>query len=123
MIARRAERGFTMIEVLVSLMLTAIAIMGILALYMVQTRASGFTRHSTEAAVLAQDKVEKLRTDAFIAATGSETNLNERGGAGGIFSRAWTQTLGTDYADLTVTVSWTEDGDARQFLLRARRNK
>jgi prepilin-type N-terminal cleavage/methylation domain-containing protein len=121
--SKRSQSGFTMIEVMVSLLLTAIAIMGILALYIAETRASGFSRHTTEAAVLAGDKVEKLRTDSFVAATGSETNLNERAVAGGIFNRTWTETLGTDYADITVTVSWTEDGVARQFLLRARRNK
>ena len=112
-----------MIEVMVSLLLTAIAIMGLLALYYAETRASTFSRHTTEAAVLAQDKVEKLRTDAFVAATGNETNLDERGGSGGIFNRTWTVTLGTDYADMLVTVSWNEDGLSRQFALRARRNK
>ena len=55
-----------MIEVMVAILLTAIATSGIIGLYIVETRASGFSRHSTEATVLAQDQIEILRTAKFI---------------------------------------------------------
>jgi Tfp pilus assembly protein PilV len=59
---RRSEAGFTMIEVMIAMLLTAIAMIGIIALFMTQRKASGFSRHTTEATVLAQDKLEQLRT-------------------------------------------------------------
>jgi prepilin-type N-terminal cleavage/methylation domain-containing protein len=117
----RSQRGFTMIEVMVSLLLTAVAVMGILGVYLAQTRASSFSRHTSEAVILAQDKLEQLRTQPAIATTGSEANINERGVAGGMFTRRWSVTM-ADYADIVVTITWNEDGVPRQFVLRGRRN-
>ena len=119
--ARARERGFTLIEVMVALLLTAVAVMGLLGVYAALTRASSSTRHGSEAAVLAQDKLEQLRAQIAATASGSEANINERGVATGMFTRTWAETLGSSYADIVVTVTWSEDGVARQFVLRGRR--
>ena len=115
-----------MIEVMIALVLTALAIMGIIALYITETKASGFSRHTTEAAVLAQDKIEKLRTQGAAANQGptSEVNINERGGtvSAGIYTRTYQEVVGLNYADLTVTVTWSDDGLAHAITMRARRN-
>src|SRR5215467_8744598 len=113
--AARSERGFTMIEIMVALLLTAVAVMGILAVYLAETRASSYTRHSSEAAILAQDKLEQLRTQVAATTSGVETNINERGVATGIYTRRWTVTLSSGYADIVITMSWSEDGVAKLF--------
>jgi hypothetical protein len=113
-----------MIEVMIALVLTALAIMGIIALYITETKASGFSRHTTEAAVLAQDKIEKLRTGGpavNIAAT-TEAGINERGVVAGIYTRIYQETLGALYADIAVTVNWSDDGIPHSITMRARRN-
>jgi hypothetical protein len=111
-----------MIEVMISILLTAIAVIGIVALYTTETRSSGFSRHNTEAAVLAEDKMEFLRTQIGLATgSGSETGLNESAGAAGMFSRTWIITTGTSWVDYSVTVGWNEDGVARSVTLRSRR--
>jgi Tfp pilus assembly protein PilV len=131
-VKRAGETGFTMIEVMIALVLTALAIMGIIALYITETKASGFSRHTTEAAVLAQDKIEKLRTQGTAVAipltneppVGS--TLNERGTTvpPGIYQRQYTEVLTTaDYADITVTVNWSDDGLAHTITMKARRNR
>lgn len=123
---RRSEDGFTMIEVMIALTLTAIAVMGIVALFITETKASGFSRHMTEAAVLAQDTVERLRTQGSAAAISptTQSNLNERGGSGGIYTRTFSETLtAPDWADIVVTVSWSEDGIPRSVSVRARRTR
>lgn len=117
-----SERGFTLVEVMVALLLTAVAVMGLIGVYTAQSRASSNTRHTSEAAVLAQDKLEQLRTQIAAAGSGSEASINERGIATGVFTRRWTVTLGTGYADVVVTITWSEDGVARQFVLRGRRS-
>ena len=77
------QKGFTLLEVMIAMVLTALAIMGIIALYVTETKASGFSRHTTEAAVLAQDKIEFLRTQGPAATVNTtELNLNEREQAG-----------------------------------------
>lgn len=101
-----------MIEVMVALLLTAIAASGIIGLFMVQTRSSGYSRHATEATILAQDEMERLRAMNVVSGSGSTSNLNELGQTGGIFTRSWaiTASAGT-HLDVTVTVSWNEDGN------------
>lgn len=117
----RSERGFTMVEVLVAVLLTAIAMTGMLGLYAAGTRAAGGSRHVSEATVLAQDEIERMRTSAVIG-SGSESNVDHAGKAGGIFTRTWSATAAIDYTDLVVTVSWSDDGVARHVTLRSRRN-
>jgi len=125
--AYAAQGGFTMIEVMIALLLTAIAMIGIIALYMTETRASGFTRHTAEATALAEDKVERLRTIASgtltpgVTAGDPESNINERGVAGGIYTRSWTETPTANYDVIAVTVSWSDDNVAHSVTVNARR--
>jgi Tfp pilus assembly protein PilV len=100
-----------MIEVMVALLLTAIAASGIIGLFMVQTRSSGYSRHATEATILAQDEMERLRAMNVSSGSASVPNLNEFGKTGGIFTRAYVISATASYVDVTVTVSWDEDGN------------
>ena len=103
------DKGFTLIEVMIAILLTVIAIIGILAMYMSGSRSASYTRHTTEAATLANDKLEELRTTTTPAA-GTQTTIDGLGRAGGIFERHWTvTTVGTSYQDITVYVGWDED--------------
>src|SRR3569832_1197360 len=77
MAAQPVKKGFTLRDVMIAMVLTALAIMGIIALYVTETKASGFSRHTTEAAVLAQDKIEFLRTQASGPVNTTETNQNK----------------------------------------------
>jgi Tfp pilus assembly protein PilV len=100
-----------MVEVLMAILLTAIAVIGIVGLFVSQTRASGRSRHQNEAAALAADKMEKLRT-VSAPVSGTETGLNVQGQTGGIYERAWTVTTASGVTSLTVRVGWDEDGIA-----------
>jgi prepilin-type N-terminal cleavage/methylation domain-containing protein len=118
------QQGFTLLEVMIAMVLTALAIMGIIALYVTETKASGFSRHTTEAAVLAQDKIEFLRTQGpAVAVNTTELNLNEREQAGsGIYKRITTETvIAGQYADIVVEIDWNDDGIAHVVTMRARR--
>jgi Tfp pilus assembly protein PilV len=119
----RTERGFTMVEVMIAIVLTAIAVIGIMALFMTETRASSYSRHSTEATALAADKLEKLRTmSSPTAGTQSQTGLDPQGVAGGIFNRTWTVTVpNASYTDVAVSVSWDENGVTKTISMNARR--
>lgn len=116
---RAKQAGFTMIEVMVAVMLTAIAVIGVIGLYRVQTRSSGYSRFSTEASVLAADKLETLRT-MQTPSGGTETGLDARGKTSppGPYARTWvvTQPLPTQWK-LEVTVSWDDDGTMRAITL------
>ena len=120
---KRPQGGFTLIEVMIALVLTALSVMGIISLYITETKASGFSRHNAEAAILAQDKVEQLRTMAKAAiASTTQSNIDERGLAGGIFSRTFSETIGGSFADISVTVTWVESAVTHTVTVKARRN-
>src|SRR3954469_23334093 len=87
----RRQRGFTMIEVMVSILVTAIAIIGIVSLYMAESRASAYSRHTSEASVLAEDGMEKLRS-LSVPVNSNLSAVDELGGGTGIFDRASTVT-------------------------------
>jgi Tfp pilus assembly protein PilV len=106
---QRREGGFTMIEVMIAVLLTVIAVIGIIALFMTETRAAAYSRRATEATNLATDKLEKLRT-LTTPTSGSELTVDAQGvTTGGMFERKWTVSVGTNFTDLTVQVGWNDD--------------
>ncbi|HSD88550.1 MAG TPA: prepilin-type N-terminal cleavage/methylation domain-containing protein [Kofleriaceae bacterium] len=125
MTQRRRDAGFTMIEVMIAVLLTALAVIGVIALFRVETRASGYSRHETEAAVLAQDRLEELRTQAAGLVSTTETTLNDLGTTvpPGMYTRVSLVAASADPSvyDITVTVSWDESGDAKSVVVRGRR--
>ena len=65
---RGQQGGFTIIEVLIALLVLVVGFAGILSLQLTAMRATSFSRHATEASVLAEDKMEQLRTiSGFVA--------------------------------------------------------
>lgn len=122
---RPPQGGFTLMEVLISLVLGAIAMIGVIALYRASTNASSFSRRSTEAAVLAQDKMERLRTELPTAGSNQVEagNLDETGKVvvGAPFTRTWDVTNAGQYFDITVRVGWTDEGVGKTVTVRGRR--
>ena len=122
----RSESGFTLVEVLVCLVLSTVAMVGVLALFRAQTNASSFSRRTTEATILAEDQLERLRTQTGAVATTTIAGYDETGKivSGGPFTRQHTVTLGAGgtYFDVVVSVSWIEEGATRTVTLRGRRN-
>lgn len=108
------ERGFTLIEVMIAILITVIAVVGIIAMFMTQSKASSFTRHTSEAAALATDKLEELRTTTTPTGS-SQLGIDGTGKAPlagdppGVFERQWTVTAVAGYSDIAVRVGWDED--------------
>lgn len=114
------QAGFTLIEVMIAILLTVIAVMGIVGLMRAESRSANRSRHLSEASVLAQGKMEELRATTSFSTTTSGTSsdaspVDVQGVTGGIFTRAWSwapnATITAAY-NYTTTVSWTEDGTA-----------
>jgi prepilin-type N-terminal cleavage/methylation domain-containing protein len=104
--------GFTLVELMVAMVVLMLGVGGVLAMHITVMRAGAFSRSATEAAVLAEDKVEQLRTlDLTTLASGSETVDAQGVPADGPYTRAWTlATLASGVVTVTVRVSWLDRG-------------
>lgn len=109
--------GFTLIEVMVALLLLLIGVAGVLSLQMVSVKATGFSRHATEATILAEDKMEELMTispallDCATVADCTDTvDSDGVDSATGFYVRTWVVALQGVMIRVTVTVNWNERG-------------
>jgi len=108
------NKGFSLLEVLIGLVVLAIGILAIAGMQIVSIRANYFSGSLTQATVLAQDKIEETRNTSFenlINGTFTDTKTV----SGTTFTRQWTVgsvRTGEDTTNtmkmITVTVTWTE---------------
>jgi type IV pilus assembly protein PilV len=62
MVRRGAQRGMTLIEVMVALLVASVGLLGSLAMVGAVWNGTTFSRHATEAQVLAQSRLEQLQS-------------------------------------------------------------
>lgn len=103
--------------------LLTIGMAGILGLFRVSATASGYSRRATEAAILAEDKLEYLRT-VPIAAVADGTDTVDAAGvlADEGFTRVWTLAPSGDLVSISVAVSWNEGDGLHTTTFRTVRN-
>jgi type IV pilus modification protein PilV len=61
----RNDSGFTLIEVMVSMIILSIGVLGLAPLMAVSVTGNSFSNEATRANVLAQDRIEQLKNMAF----------------------------------------------------------
>lgn len=139
--AARRQRGFTLVEAMVALVVLSVGLLGIAALYVETLRASRTSLYRTEAVSLASDLADRMRANRnpanayacgnpCVAASGGNTVADTDltawmamiaaqlpDGTAGI---AYTAPTGTTPAAYVVTISWSEVGqdDPATFQLR-----
>lgn len=126
---RRHERGFTMVELLVTLSVTTIALIGLLALHITVARGNDGAGRSIEAVGVANGTMEQLRAqrplDMLKTITGSATavppqdvTLSTVAGRNGVTYRRRVVVTPLTAASASlwrvrVEVGWTDDGAAQ----------
>lgn len=116
------QAGFTFNEILVSINVIVIAILGYAAGTVIVIRGGSTSDSHTAAVHLAQDKMEQLKAQKTLANIDTCPGAGERtitatGGAGGIFDRCWTiadSSVGSKLKQVTVKVSW-QDREHREL--------
>jgi prepilin-type N-terminal cleavage/methylation domain-containing protein len=118
----KKSKGFSLIEVLIALVILAIALLALAGLMVTTTKNNSFGNHMTEAATLAQDKLEELRVSPWA----SIANGNDAvpGSTGITYTRNWNVSILANpnpppndlEKSVTITVSWN-DGINRSISL------
>ena len=115
---RKNQSGFSMVEVLSSMTVFAIAATGLVTTTMTTIKSNSTSRQTVAASALIQDKIEELRSlnpaanpADFAEGVHHDANnpLTAGGDANGVYTRSWevsvdTPTLGL--SEVLVTVSW-----------------
>ncbi len=114
--ADRQQKGFTLLECLVSIIVFFIAITGLGSLTVMVLKGNSFGQAMTMATAMATDKIESLQNMSYddVAAGGPETLQT-------IYTRRWTVNNNSPVSNaktIAVTVSWNWLGLARNVTLR-----
>ena len=106
------SKGFTLIEVLISLVILAISLLALAGLMTTSTRNTASGGRLTEAATFAQDKLEELRAMSWESIPLNQTSADSPISRPGIqYDRSWTarpNASNADIKEIDVTISWTD---------------
>jgi type IV pilus assembly protein PilV len=110
----RAAEGFTLIEVLVAVIILAVALLGMGTLTTSIIANNHYADQVSSATTLAQDKLEELKSEDYSAlSTSSDTQS--------IYTRTWvvvTDSPEPGTKTITVNVSWGRKGKTRNVVLK-----
>lgn len=117
----RGQSGFTLIEVLISLVLFSIVALAIMTMCLSSIRGNATAQHTIEATLLAQDKLEELKgvSNLALLANGNEVNL-QAAGSSHRYNRSWTVSNGPTSSSrrVAVTVGWRAGEENKQLTMQ-----
>jgi prepilin-type N-terminal cleavage/methylation domain-containing protein len=120
----RAARGFTLLEVMIVIVILTFGFVALAAMQIQALRGSDRGRHATNAAAIAENKMEQLQQDPWTSVTvttgfdaaPTETNNVQLAGGSSLSERVYsvsyqvTDLQPTFTRAIDVQVSWTEEG-------------
>ena len=100
-------RGFTLLEVMITLVIFAIGLLGLAGMQIVAIKGNSFGQQMTVASTMAQNQLEALRESAGSLIDGNDTVTDQNGIT---YTRTWsvsTDSPATNMDTVNITVSWT----------------
>lgn len=109
MLKRHGKReGFTLIEVLITMIILSISLLALAGLMATTTRNNSYGNHVTEAATLAQDKLEEIRGKLWSDVHEGRDQDKPRGCTGVEYTRIWDVVRQGNLKTITITINWTD---------------
>jgi len=107
------EKGFSLIEILISLTIFAVGLLAISSLQIGSINSNAKARRSVEAVSVAQEQVETLMTSVYSNVnTSGPITVNNR------YSIAWTVAAPVENTkDVALAVSWPEGTETRSITI------
>ena len=110
---RKNDKGFTLIEVMISMVILAVGVLGLAPLMVLSIYSNTYSQDLTRATAVAQDRIEQLKNQGNFGGMPYTETTN---GIDGTYNRTIrvddTSTDGTVPAGvyrIKVTISWTDD--------------
>lgn len=106
--------GFTMLEVLISMSILSVGLLGLASITGSVIRTNSFSDNFTTASALSQDQLETMANTAFGSLTSSSPTpspIDENGNSGNsgsIFTRTWTVTSSGTTKSIKVKITWPD---------------
>jgi len=102
------QRGFTLIEMMITLVILSVSLLALAALMGVTIRNNSNGGHVTEATTSAQDKLEELKAGGWKSLSGGTYADDFHGSTGVRYARRWTVATDENLKTVTVSVNWTD---------------
>ena len=104
-IRMRDQKGFTLLEVLISIIILSVALLALAGLQIISIQGNSFGGNMTVAITLARDKIEDLKRDDWDNVNAGD--YNDKPVVRGIsYDRDWVVQMVGQNKEVTVTVSW-----------------
>jgi len=101
-------KGFTLIEVLITLVIMAVSLLALAALMGTTTKSNSYGSHITEAATFAQDKLEELRAIPWENIPLGTTSDQKNGSTGIAYVRHLDIQENGNLKTATITLNWVD---------------
>lgn len=123
----KSEKGFTLIEVIVAIMLLVVALLGMVSVTTMVIKGNSFSKMMTTATTLAKDKMEDFNNMRYNALPGGTSpDYATAGGTvqasatGAYYRRSWTLTANSPATNMTkieVKVEWPQPSPTHNVTL------
>ncbi len=100
--------GFTLIEILVALIILSVSLLALAGLMVTTTKNNSFGNHMTEAATLAQDKLEELRAIRWENISEGLNTDQQNGSTGNNYTRDWNVATNGSLKTISITIRWQD---------------
>ncbi len=120
------QNGFTVLEILVAIIMLVIALLGMASVTVMVIKGNSYSKYTTTAATLANDKLEDLKHQAFDAGDLTEGEHQDADNPlQALYTRKWQVGAARDVTGakvgmktISVMVDWSWEGRQRNVTIR-----